>query len=125
MYLTPFLVVEDRREDARRVKVREPTPVDAPVDANQGNGVQVADDAVGLDRLVAHDLISSARATLIEPHDGRIVNALRRRKDTPDVHLFCPQPRSSRPRPLASKISEIQNPLRRPKNFVCIEINWS
>jgi hypothetical protein len=69
--------------------------------------VQVADDAVGLDRLVAHDLISSARATLIEPHDGRIVNALRRRKDTSDIRLFCPQPRSSRPRLLASKISEI------------------
>ena len=57
--------------------------------ADQGNGVQVADDAVGLDRLVAHDHISSARATLIEPHDGRIVNALRRRKETPDIQLFC------------------------------------
>jgi hypothetical protein len=40
--------------------------------------VQVADDAVGLDRLVAHDLVSSARSMLIEPHDGRIVNALAR-----------------------------------------------
>src|SRR5258707_5604482 len=89
MYLTPFLVVEDRREDARRVKVRQATPVDGPVDANQGNGVQVADDAVGLDRLVAHDLVSSARSTLIEPHDGRIVNALRRRNDTPDIHFFA------------------------------------
>ena len=69
--------------------MRQAAPVDGPVDADQGDGVQVADDAVGLDRLVAHDLAFSPRSTLIEPHDGRIVNALRRRKDTPDIHLFC------------------------------------
>ena len=31
----------------------------------------------------------AGRSTLIEPHDGRIVNALRRRKETPDIQLFC------------------------------------
>jgi len=30
----PFLVVEDRREDARRVEVRQAAPVDGPVDAD-------------------------------------------------------------------------------------------
>jgi hypothetical protein len=70
----PFPVVEDRREDARRVKVRHAAPVDGPVDADQGNGVQVADDPVRLDRLVAHDFVSSTRSTLIERHDGRNVN---------------------------------------------------
>ena len=29
------------------------------------------------------------------------------------------------PAALALKISELQNTLRRPKNIVCIEINWS
>ena len=34
-------------------------------------------------------LRADPRATLIEPHDGRIVNALRRRKDTP-IFTFLP-----------------------------------
>src|SRR5262249_31415792 len=50
----PLLVVEDCREDAGRVAGRQTAPVDGPVDPDQGDGVQVADDAVGLDRLVAH-----------------------------------------------------------------------
>ena len=65
----PFLVVEDRREDARRVEVRQAAPVDGPVDAHQGDRVQVADDAVGLDRLVAHFLTGLSKSG-IETRSG-------------------------------------------------------
>src|SRR5262249_38309895 len=56
-----LLVVEYRREDARRVEVRQAAPVDGPVDPDEGDRVQVADDAVGLDRLVAHGSFPLAR----------------------------------------------------------------
>ena len=44
------------REDAWRVEVRQAAPVDRTVHAHQRDRVQVADDAVGLDRLVGHFL---------------------------------------------------------------------
>ena len=46
--------VEDRAEEARRVEVRKAEPVDRAVEGDQGHRVQVADDAVVLDRRVAH-----------------------------------------------------------------------
>ena len=54
--------------------MRHAAPVDGPVNADQGDGVQDADDPLRRDRLVAHDFVSSAHPTLIERHDGRIVN---------------------------------------------------
>src|SRR5262249_58232624 len=49
-----FGVIENRGEDAWRVELRKATPVDRTVHAHQRDGVQVADDAVGLDRLIGH-----------------------------------------------------------------------
>jgi hypothetical protein len=48
--------VEDRREDARRVKARTAVPIDRPVGADERHGVQVADQAVLGDRQVARPL---------------------------------------------------------------------
>ena len=45
--------VEDRREDARGVEPLGAVPVDRPVGADQGNGVEIADDAVLGDGKVA------------------------------------------------------------------------
>ena len=45
--------VEDRREDARGVESLGAVPVDRPVGADQGNGVEIADDAVLGDGKVA------------------------------------------------------------------------
>src|SRR5215813_12366696 len=53
----PALVgVEDGPEHAGRVEARQAEPIDRPVQADQGGAVHVADDAVVLDRLVAHRL---------------------------------------------------------------------
>src|SRR5262249_8922557 len=49
-----FALIENRGEDAWRVEVRKATPVDRTVHAHQRDRVQVADDAVGLDRLIGH-----------------------------------------------------------------------
>ena len=49
----PVLGVENRREDARRVKARTAVPVDRPDGADERNRVQVADQAVLGDRQVA------------------------------------------------------------------------
>ena len=42
--------IEDRREDARRLDVREATPVDRAVSAHEGAAIVVADSAVVVDR---------------------------------------------------------------------------
>src|SRR5581483_6971247 len=53
----PALVgVEERPEHAGRVEARQAQPIDRPVQADQGGAVHVADDAVVLDRFVAHRL---------------------------------------------------------------------
>src|SRR5262245_55227184 len=49
-----FALIENRGEDAWRVELRKATPVDRTVHAHQRDRVQVADDAVGLDRLIGH-----------------------------------------------------------------------
>ena len=49
-----FVLVENRGEDAWRVEVRQAAPVDRTVHAHQRDRVQVADDTVGLDRLIGH-----------------------------------------------------------------------
>ena len=49
-----FALIENRSEDAWRVKVRKATPVDRTVHAHQRDRMQVADDAIGLDRLIGH-----------------------------------------------------------------------
>src|SRR5262249_10023055 len=49
-----FALIENRGEDAWRVEVRKTTPVDRTVHAHQRDRVQVADDAVGLNRLIGH-----------------------------------------------------------------------
>jgi hypothetical protein len=49
----PVVGVEERREDARRVKAWVAVPVDRPVGADEGDGVQVADQAVLGDGQVA------------------------------------------------------------------------
>src|SRR5262249_44511910 len=51
---TSFALIENRGEDAWRVELRKATPVDRTVYAHQRDRVQVADDAVGLDRLISH-----------------------------------------------------------------------
>ena len=50
----PLVGVEDRPEHAGRVEPRQAEPIDRPVQADQGGAVHVPDDAVVLDRLVAH-----------------------------------------------------------------------
>ena len=52
----PLVGVEDRPEHAGRVEARQAQPIDRPVQADQGGAVHVPDDAVVLDRLVAHRL---------------------------------------------------------------------
>ena len=47
-------LVEQGGEHRRRVELREAHEVDRPVHPDEGDGVQIADDAVVLDRLVAH-----------------------------------------------------------------------
>src|SRR5262249_39631214 len=47
-------LIENRREDAWRVEVRKATPVDRTVHAHERHRMQVADNAVGLDRLIGH-----------------------------------------------------------------------
>ncbi len=56
-----LLLVEDRREDARRVEVWIAEPVDRAVHADDGRAVHVADDAVILDGLVRHILVLEPR----------------------------------------------------------------
>src|ERR1700731_3805150 len=51
---TSFVLVENRGEDAWRIEVRQAAPVDRTVHAHQRDRVQVADDTVGLDRLIGH-----------------------------------------------------------------------
>jgi hypothetical protein len=49
-----LLLVEDRREDARRVEMWVAEPVDRSVHPDQGRAVHVADNAVVLNGLVRH-----------------------------------------------------------------------
>src|SRR5262249_15935244 len=49
-----FVFVENRGEDAWRVELRQTAPVDRTVHTHQRDRMEVADDAVGLDRLVGH-----------------------------------------------------------------------
>jgi hypothetical protein len=49
-----FALIENRGEDAWRVELRKATPIDRTIHAHQRDRVQVADDAVGLDRLISH-----------------------------------------------------------------------
>src|SRR5262249_3714986 len=49
-----FALIENRGEDAWRVELRKATPINRTVHAHQRDRVQVADDAVGLDRLIWH-----------------------------------------------------------------------
>src|ERR1700731_2584624 len=51
---TSFVLVENRGEDAWRIDGRQAAPVDRTVHAHQRDRVQVADDTVGLDRLIGH-----------------------------------------------------------------------
>src|SRR5262245_27544918 len=56
-----FAFVENRGEDAWRVELRQTAPVDRTVHTHQRDRMQVADDAVGLDRLVGHSSPSLLR----------------------------------------------------------------
>jgi hypothetical protein len=51
-----FVLIENRGEDAWRVEVRQAAPVNRTVHAHQRDRVQVADDPIGLDRLIGHFL---------------------------------------------------------------------
>ena len=64
----PLVGVEDRPEHAGRVEARQAQPIDRPVQADQGGAVHVPDDAVVLDRLVAHRLrpLGVQRGILLE-----------------------------------------------------------
>jgi hypothetical protein len=59
--MAALLLVEDRREDARRVEVWIAEPVDRSVHPDQRRAVHVADDAVILDGLVCHILVLEPR----------------------------------------------------------------
>jgi hypothetical protein len=59
-----FVLVENRGEDAWRVELRQAAPVDRTVHAHQRDRVQVADDAVGLDRLIGHSSAAFQRVGL-------------------------------------------------------------
>src|ERR1700722_5342328 len=71
-----FVLVENRGEDAWRIEVRQAAPVDRTVHAHQRDRVQVADDTVGLDRLIGHLLTG-------------LSNFRRYRRKKPP---FCPSP---------------------------------
>ena len=47
-----LFVVEQRREDRRRIEIRERQEIDRPVHADQRDGLEIADDAVVFDGLV-------------------------------------------------------------------------
>src|SRR5208337_5133908 len=64
-----FVLVENCREDAWRVEVRQAAPVDRTVHAYQRDRMQVADDAVGLDRLIGHFLTGLSKSG-IETRSG-------------------------------------------------------
>jgi hypothetical protein len=57
--IDPFLIVQDRSENAGRVKLWVAVPVDRAVYAHQGNHAHVADDSVIFDRLIRHFSVSS------------------------------------------------------------------
>ena len=63
-----LLVVQDGREDARRVEVREAQPVYGAVRPDQGGAVHVADDPVLLYRSVGHGF--SATSSCCQPVEG-------------------------------------------------------
>src|SRR5262249_24806462 len=67
-----FLLVENRAKNAGRVEVRQAAPVDRTVHTHQRHRVQVANDAVGLDRLIDHFLtrLSPQREARRIPHRG-------------------------------------------------------
>src|SRR5262249_15987995 len=49
-----FALIENGGKNAWRVELRKATPVDRTIHAHQRDRVQVADDAIGLDRLIDH-----------------------------------------------------------------------
>jgi hypothetical protein len=55
-YEASFSLVENRAEDAWRIEVRQAAPVDRTIHAYQRDSMQVANDAIGLDRLIDHFL---------------------------------------------------------------------
>src|SRR6266545_2882333 len=64
-----FLLVEDRREDARRVEGGAAVPIDRPVCPDEGHRVEIPDDPVVADRqVVLHvALLSAARTRGVKP----------------------------------------------------------
>jgi len=49
-----LLGVQERREHRRRIEVRKAHEVDAAVEGDEGDGPEVADDAVVLDGSISH-----------------------------------------------------------------------
>src|SRR6266446_9231494 len=64
-----FVLVENRGEDAWRLELRQAAPVDRTIHAHQRDRVQVADDAVGLDRLIGHSSPAFQRVGLKRGRD--------------------------------------------------------
>ena len=89
-----FVLVENRGEDAWRVELRQAAPVDRTVHTHQRDRVQVADDAVGLDRLISH----------FDTRQERHLGAHSRHSGRESQHMGLPQPRDLVAYPLPDQL---------------------